>query len=121
MNKINNYLKILSVFLIVELMLNFVISLLNLIGLNSGITAIIIFISNIFLFFILSYLNASKIRKKGFFEGILIGLLLILIMILIKIIFFAKEFSISSFIYYSILFIISIIGGMFGVNKKSDK
>lgn len=121
MIKLINYLKFISIFLIVELMITFIMSLLNLIGVNSGITTIIMLVSNLMLFFILNYFNAFKLKKKGFLEGISLGGIFILIMILIKMILFHGLFSISTIIYYLILFITSIIGGMFGVNKKSDE
>lgn len=121
MNKLFNYLKFISIFLIFELMITFIVSLLNLLGLNSGITQIILLISNIILFFGLNYINASKLKKKGFLEGIFLGSVFIGLMILIKLILINNKFSLASFIYYIILFIISIFGGMIGVNKKSDK
>lgn len=121
MKKIINYLKFVSMFIILELMITFIISLLNLIGLNSGITTIILLISNILLFFMLNFFNARITLKKGFLEGIILGVIFILIMFLIKIILFNNSFKISTFIYYLILFITSIIGGMIGVNKKSDE
>lgn len=120
MNKIFNYLKFISIFLILELMITFIISLLNLIGINNGITTIILLICNIILFFILNYFNAFK-KKKGFLQGIILGLIFILLMIIIKIILFSNTFYLSTFTYYLILFITSIFGGMIGVNKKSDK
>lgn len=121
MKKTINYLKFVSIFLIIELMLTFIISLLNLLGVNSGITTIILLICNILLFFILNFINAHNNKKKGFLEGIILGLIFIFLMVLIKIILFNSGFKISTFIYYLILFITSIFGGMFGVNKKSDK
>ena len=120
MNKLINYLKYVSIFLIIELMITFIMSLLNLLGVNSGITTIILLICNLILFFILNYFNAFKLKKKGFLEGIILGLIFILLMLLIKVLLFNSGFGISTFIYYSILFITSILGGMFGVNKKSD-
>lgn len=101
-------------------MLSFIMSLLNLFGISSGITTIILLVSNIILFFILNYFNALKMRKKGFLEGIILGLIFIILMFLIKIILFDSKANIATFIYYLILFITSIFGGMFGVNKKSD-
>lgn len=121
MKKTLNYLKFVSIFLIIELMLTFIMSLLNLLGVNSGITTIILFICNILLFFILNFINAHNHKKKGFLEGIILGLIFIVLMILIKILLFDASFKIATFIYYIILFITSILGGMFGVNKKSDK
>ncbi len=120
MNKLFNYLKFLSIFLILELMITFLVSLLNLIGVNSGITTIILFIFNIILFFILNFINAKNIKKKGYLEGIILGLIFIFLMFLIKIIFFNSSFNISTLIYYIILLLVSILGGMFGVNKKSE-
>jgi len=120
MIKLINYLKFISIFLILELMITFIMSLLNLIGVNSGITTITMFVCNLLLFFILNFLNAFKCKKKGFLEGIILGLIFIILMIIIKIILFSNNFSISNFIYFIILFITSILGGMFGVNKKSE-
>ncbi len=121
MNKLINYAKFIAIFLILELLFTFFVSLLNLLGLNSGITTIIIFILNIILFFILSFINASKIKKKGYLEGIIIGLIFIILMVLIKIILFDNTFSISTFIYYLILLLTSLFGGMTGVNKKEKQ
>jgi len=120
MNKLIHYLKFVSIFLIIELMLTFIMSLLNLIGVNSGITTIIMLVLNIILFFVLSYNNACKLKKKGFLEGIILGSIFISLMFIIKIILFKASISISTLIYYLILFTTSILGGMFGVNKKSD-
>lgn len=121
MRKLINYLKFVSIFLIIELMITFIISLLNLIEINSGITTIIMFVCNLILFFILNFFNAFKLKKKGFLEGILLGLIFIFLMFLIKLILFDNNITISTAIYYLILFVTSIAGGMFGVNKKSDK
>ena len=120
MYKILNYIKFVFIFIIIELTLTFITSLLNLLGLNSGITQIILLISNIFIFLLLNYINASKVKKKGFLEGIILGIIFILLMIIMKLILFNNSFNISSFIYYIILFMVSIFGGMIGVNKKSD-
>ena len=121
MKKAINYAKLVGIFLIIELMLTFIMSLLNLIGLNSGITTIIMLICNLILFFTLNFYNAFKIKKKGFLEGIILGCIFIALMFIIKTILFKPHFTISTFIYYLILLITSIFGGMMGVNKKSDK
>jgi len=119
LKKLINYLKFSAIFIIFELMITFLTSLLNLFGVNSGITTIILLISNIILFFILSFCNAFKMQKKGFLEGIILGLIFIVLMILIKVILFSFSFKLSTLIYYSIIFISAVLGGMFGVNKKS--
>ena len=116
MDKLINYLKYVGIFLIIELALTFITSLLNLLGLNSGITSIILFVSNI----ILSFYNAFKKQRKGLIEGIILGGILIVLMFLIKIILFTGGIGIPTLIYYLILFVTSILAGMFGVNKKAD-
>lgn len=118
MNRLINYLKFISIFLIMELAITFIMSLLNLLGVQSGITSLIIFIFNIILIFILSFINAKKKTKNGYLEGLFLGLIFIFIMILIKFILFNSNFNIATILYYLILIITSIIGGMFGINKK---
>ena len=119
LNKLIYYFKYVGVFLIIELLVTFITSLLNLLGLNSGITTIILLIINLALFFTLSYINAFKMHKKGLIEGLTLGLIFIVLMILIKVTLFNNGIHISTFIYYIILVIASILGGMVGVNKKS--
>lgn len=118
MNRLINYLKFISIFLIMELAITFIMSLLNLLGVQSGITSLILFIFNIILIFILSFINAKKKTKNGYLEGLFLGLIFIFIMILIKFILFNSNFNIATILYYLILIITSIIGGMFGINKK---
>ena len=120
MKKLVNYLKFIGIFLIIELAITFIMSLLNLLGISSGITSLIIFIFNIILFFILNFLNAKKTIKRGFLEGLILGLIFISIMFLIKIVLFDNSFNIATIIYYIILLVTSVLGGMFGINKKSD-
>lgn len=119
MKRLLTYGKYISIFLIFELMITFIVSLLNLIGLNSGITSIILFISNILLFFILTFSNSYKRHKKGLLEGLLLGIIFLILMFLIKVIFFKSSLGVSTLIYYIILIIVSLLGGTMGVNKKS--
>lgn len=121
MNKLLNYGKFLLIFITFELLITFIMSFLNLLGINSGITSIILLVINIILFFVLNFINAHNQKKKGFLEGVFLGLLFLIIMLTLKISLFNNSFKISTFIYYIILFVTSILGGMFGVNKKSDE
>lgn len=120
MNRLINYLKFIGIFLTIELAITFVMSLFNLLGASSGITSLIIFILNIIIFFALSFINAKKKQKRGYLEGLFIGLIFILLMYLIKLIIVNNSFNIATIIYYIILLLSSILGGMFGINKKSD-
>ena len=60
------YFKLASIFLIIELMIVFIVSLLNLIGLNGGISSIILLILNIILFFILTFYSGKNSNEKGY-------------------------------------------------------
>ncbi len=120
MNNIIYYLKYLSIFAITELGIIFITSALNLIGVNSGISQIIIFGSNITLFFILNFRNAKNKQKKGYIEGILMGLILILFMFIIKLILIGKSINTVTLLYYFILLLVSILGGILGGHKKSN-
>ncbi len=120
MNKFINYLRFSGIFLILELFITFIVSILSLLGLNSGITSIIMFISNIIIFFILTFFNAVKLKKKGLIEGLILGAIFIVLMLIINIILFRSHLRISTIIYYIILLIVSMLGGMIGVNKKSE-
>ena len=121
MEKIINYLKYMSIFLIMELLITFIISLFNLLGLNSGITSIILFITNIILFFVLTFHNAFRKQRKGLLEGLILGSLFIFLMFTIKSILFDTSIGLSTIIFYIILIIVSILGGTMGVNKKSGQ
>lgn len=119
-----NYLKLLKltgIFLIIEIMIVFITSLLNLIGVNQGITSIILLILNIIIFFIMTF-NYGKISSnKGFLSGLLMGLIYIILMFLINGLLFKFYLKISTIIYYLILLIVSMIGGSIGINKKVEK
>ena len=120
MQRIIGYLKIISIFIIIELFITFFTSLLNLLNVNSGITSLLLFILNIVLFFILNIYNARRMKKRGFLEGLYLGIILILLMIIIKITLFGRMFNIATYIYYFILLLSSMFGGMLGINKKND-
>ena len=120
MHKAINYLKFLSIFMILELMITFITSLLNLLGINSGITAIILLVVNVIIFFVLNFINARKKLKKGYLEGMLLSIIFILSMVLLKIILFNNKTTISTYLYYLILFITGVFGGMVGINKKEE-
>lgn len=120
-----NYLKYLKyggIFIILEVMISFIVSLLNLMGVNSGITSIILLIINSIIFFFFTYKNGTKTKKNGYVMGILMGLYMIMLMFIISTIMSGFKFQISTFIYYLILLFISGLGGMVGINhKKEDK
>lgn len=78
------------------------------------ITSIIIPILSIF---IGSFILGNNISKKGWLEGLKLGILYIIFYTIINLIIY-NNFNIKLLLYYSILVIGSILGGMIGITKK---
>ena len=113
--------KQLGFYLIFLILLTFICSLLNLIGLNYTITNLILLIFNVSAFLLLGFKNGIKSNIKGYFAGLKIGSLMLLILFLINLVISQKVFSLSLLIYYLILILTSIFGGMLGKAKKKDE
>ena len=115
-----NLLKYLGYYTLFLITLVFITSLLNLIGVNSTITNLLIFIFNISLFFIFGLKNGKKASNKGYLAGLKVGGLFLLVLIIISLFTSKNIFSLSTFIYYLVLILASILGGSLGINKKSE-
>lgn len=61
-----------------------------------------------------------KSENKGYLEGIKIGGIILLFMISLSYLGFDNNFNIMNIIYYLVLFIISIVGSIIGINKKKE-
>ena len=98
--------------------LTFVITLLNYIGLISGLPLKIIkIIIPIVSYFIPGFMIGKNSDKKGWLSGIEIGLIITIILLIINVL-FKTETSIYLILFYIGLIIISILGSMLGINKK---
>ena len=115
-----NLLKYLGYYTLFLITLVFVTSLLNLIGVNSTITNLLVFIFNISLFFIFGLKNGKKASNKGYLAGLKVGGLFLLVLIIISLFTSKNIFSLSTFIYYLVLILASTLGGSLGINKKSE-
>ena len=111
-------LKTLGYYCIFIILITFICSLLNLIGVNSTITNLIIFISNILMFFIFGFKNGKKALSKGYISGFKMSGLFLIILIIINLFTARKIFSITTIIYYLILILSGVFGSMVGINKK---
>ena len=116
----NYYIKHISYYLLYLILVSFICSLINIVGVNSTITNLILFIFNIMCFLILGYKNGNNASKKGYIAGLKIGLLLLLILFIINIIITHKILNITMLIYYLILILSSTFGGMLGISKKKE-
>lgn len=114
-------LKYLGYYTIFLILLLFITSILNLVGVNSTITNLLIFLFNISLFFIFGFKNGKIATKKGYFSGLKVGGLFLLLLIIINLFTNKNIFRISTLIYYLVLVLASVSGGMLGINKKEEK
>lgn len=100
------------------LVLTFIITLLNYIGIISGLPLKIIkIIIPIISYFIPGFMIGKNSDKKGWLSGIEIGLIITSILLIINVL-FKTETSIMLILFYIGLIIISILGSMLGINKK---
>ena len=63
---------------------------------------------------------SKLLNKKGFINGTIYFLILFILMIVISLIIFKSKISTKSIIYYFILLIFSILGGIIGKNTKKE-
>lgn len=112
-------LKFLGIYSIILIFIVILTSFLNLLGVNSTITNLILFIFNITMFLIFGFKAGKLATSKGYFAGLKLGLLFLLLLFIINLITSSKLFTLSMLIYYSILLLSCIFGGMLGINKKS--
>ncbi len=120
MKKYNYYLKNLGLFLTSELFIVLIISLLNLFGVNSSITTILLLILNILLFAFFGFNHGIIANKKGYIIGLFNAFVLLFILVLINLLFFKGEFNINSVLYYLMLTTSSTLGAMIGKSKKKE-
>ena len=118
MKNILRYGKFMGVFIGILVVLSFLLSIFNLIGIGSKITSILSIIMMILVFFSFGIIEGINSDKKGFLGGLKVGLIFMLLMALINLVFYGSFFSIKSLIYYMILVISSIFGAMLGINRK---
>lgn len=105
----------------IYIVLTFLISILNYIGILSGtfLTIIKIIIPTI-IFFINGLLIGKESIQKGWLNGLISGSILIIIMIILDLILNIK-FNIKLPIFYILYLIICILGSILGINKKLNK
>ena len=115
------FMKYLGYYVISLILLIFICSLLNLVGVNSTITNLILFIFNATLFFVIGLKSGKNANNKGFLEGLKLGGLFLLVLIIISLFTNKTIFSLSKFIYYLVLMLAIIAGGSIGINKKNSQ
>ena len=100
------------------LVLTFIITLLNYIGIISGLPLKIIKITiPIISYFIPGFMIGKNSDKKGWLSGIEIGLIITVILLIVNVL-FKTETSIMLILFYIGLTIISTLGSILGINRK---
>lgn len=113
-------LKYLGFYTIFIILLVFLCSILNLMGVNSTITNLLILLFNIGAFLFFGIKTGKKATSKGYIAGLKVSGMLLLVLFIINLFTMRKVFSISTIIYYLILLLSGVFGGMLGINKKED-
>lgn len=117
MNKIINYLKSISLFLILFIIYILLISLIYYLELiNDKTLNIINYIIILVLFFILGFKTSIYERSKGYLNGFIVSIILCFIFSIITLIF--SKYTFSTLVYYLSLILSSITGGIIGIQKK---
>ena len=120
MFKYLKYLKSLLYIVIPLLILNIIISVLYYFDLLSSNAFNISRLSILLLSVLIGGFNIGKSSKeKGYIEGLKLGILIIVFMFIFSLI-LKSSFSISKFLYYIVIIIVSILGSMIGINKRKN-
>ncbi len=116
---IKNFSKSLSISILLFLILTLVVTTFNYFNLLSingiNISKIIIPIISVLSG---SFYMGTKVKNKGWLEGIKLSSLIILILLIIDLLVFKNSFEIKNLIYYIIILVSSMVGSMIGINKK---
>ena len=100
------------------LVLSFVITLLNYIGIITGVPLKIVkIIIPIISYFILGFMIGKKSDKMGWLNGLESGLILTLMLLLINFL-FKNDINLLFILFYLALNLVSTLGSMLGINRK---
>jgi len=120
MKKILNIIKKTGIVMGIIVIWALLISLLNYINLISSKVSFVLNVVFIgLMIFFLSYKKASQSEKNGYLVGLKYGGIFVITFFILSLILFQISINIPLLLYYIIMICISILGGMFGINKKA--
>lgn len=100
------------------LILTFIFTILNYFNIiNSQIMIISKIIIPLFSLALGGYIMGKDSEKNGWIEGLKLGLIIVLLIIIGNLI-FSQKIILKDLIFYIILLISSVLGGMIGINRK---
>jgi len=107
-----------SAIIIVSLLIITIFNYFNIIGPKMLVTSKILIL--LVSLFIGGYINGKKSKENGWLEGIKLSLILIALLFIISIIIPDSSFSIKTIIFYFIVILDTVLGSMFGINKRRE-
>ncbi len=110
------YIKSLIIFLSSIITIPILLTIFNLLKLQTN--KIMIIILGAILMFIIGLILGRKTDKNGYLNGLLLSIITILILVITSLI-CRFDLNINSLIYYIILTISTVFGSMIGINKKT--
>lgn len=119
MKKLSKCFKFYGIYFLLEIFLAFILSLLNIFGVNSSLCLVVNLICNILLFYFCGFILGKCTNRRGIIQGLITGSIMILILLITGIIFNISSFSFATIFYYLSLIIITVMGSTVGKNKKS--
>lgn len=121
MEKIKKYSISVGITMGLILIFSFFINLLNYFDLlNNSVYKIILIMCSAICVFTGSYILGKKGENKGYLEGIKFGIIMIIIFYIVSVLSFDYKISLSNLIYYLVILMISSVGAIFGINKKTN-
>lgn len=113
-NKYKNYLYLIGSIFIITLIL----SLIYLLGnVSYGIINILLLFIMIIFMFLVGILYSQNNKAKGIISGLKIGTIIIMLLFVLGLI-FKVDFKLTRLIYYIILILSAVFGGIVGKNKR---
>ena len=116
MNKHKKYFILFGITLIFYLLISIIHFISNI---SASIITSILFIYNLFLFFIFSFLISKKSKSKGIFIGLKLSSIIIIIFLLLTLL-FKLDFNIKNIIYYLLIILTSTFGSITSKNTRNE-
>lgn len=111
--------KILAVYLICIIVFSFVFTILEFAGISYDFLTKVLLIINLILSFFYSYKNSIRSNLNGYKSGFRSAIKIWLMLLILNLI-TLNSFSFKTLIYYFIIMLICIIGGIIGKNRQKN-
>ncbi len=88
---------------------------------SDKVNSILTYLVGIIAIFIGSFKLGSILKQKGIISGLIYFFLFFVVMFLTSLLIFNSKLGFNSFIYYIVLLLFSIFGGILGKNKQEEE